>query len=469
MKKLLSAVLALTLCLSLCPALAAETPTFTDVANDDWFASYVDVCVEEGLMNGVGGGRFAPEKTLSNIECSVLALRLHDLAHDGDGTFAPAPAEWGYAALHCPDGTIREGYVNDRTIWAWHRYSLVGSYFGFSLDTDEARAWGLTMDYQRALLTLNGVDYPCQLHLSWGGDAPNFLYLDLDGDNYNTLYDARLTLTPTPQDWWRDAWYYAQEAGLDTTIYGDNEPSSRLNFAKQLAAVTDLPAINEISGLPDDSDPGALKLYRAGVLTGVDPYGTFEGSKTLTRAEAAAICARALRPELRLAFTPRPLETYENYTLTYLREDGPREYGPYRPMQSEDLLVVDDYTLLRLDGVEFAAPENYQFVSVGDGLAGLMYFDQGIYFDSTRCGLMDSQGQFWEATHHEAYSLPSYPNTEELHNGYRGSPYSTSIFYNAQGDQVAPAFSWHGVINGQGQGFVGLDGKIYRIEFAPTE
>ena len=60
---------------------------------------------------------------------------------------------------------------------------------------------------------------------------------------------------------------------------------------------TALPAINEIEKLPDVTASTAysrelLGLYQAGVLTGSDPYGTANPTKTITRAEAAAIIAR---------------------------------------------------------------------------------------------------------------------------------------------------------------------------------
>lgn len=460
--------LLLALALTLSPALAAQPDTgFSDVHPDDWFAPYVDICVEEGLMQGVGDGRFAPEQTLSSIESAVLALRLYDLGHGGDGTFAAAPAEWGYAALRFPDGTVREGYANDETVWERRRVSLAGSRFGVALDTDEERAWGLAMDYQTVPLTLNGETYTVQLQLLWAQDRPVFLCVGMDegGEDdvarWNALNSALSDTfrAPTPRRWWRDAWYYAYANDLALSLEAAND--DRGFFAQRLAAVTHLPVLNDIDALPDEGDPDVLALYQAGVLTGTDAYGTFAGNKTLTRAEAAAICARILRPELRVQFSLLPLETYEAYTLTYLREDGERPGGPYWPMQSETLLVPDDHTLLRLDGVEFTAPEGYEFVSVDNDQAGLAPKFQS---DAQGYGFLDSQGQFREATRDEVYALPRHPEVRELHNGYQGSP-SNSSFCNAQGQQVTPAFAWHGVINDQGAGFVGLGGSIYRIQF----
>ena len=75
-KRLLPVLLALTLTLPL-PALAKEASTvFTDVSPEDWFAPYVEVCVKDGLLNGVGDGVFAPGQTLNGDEALVMAARV---------------------------------------------------------------------------------------------------------------------------------------------------------------------------------------------------------------------------------------------------------------------------------------------------------------------------------------------------------------------------------------------------------
>ena len=87
------------LCLSLClpAALAAET-TFSDVKEDDWFAPYVSICVEHGLMNGTDNG-FQPEKVLTNGEAAALAARIREKL-TGQAIVFPAQGEtvwpWTY-------------------------------------------------------------------------------------------------------------------------------------------------------------------------------------------------------------------------------------------------------------------------------------------------------------------------------------------------------------------------------------
>lgn len=102
-----------------------------------------------------------------------------------------------------------------------------------------------------------------------------------------------------------EAWYapvmrYLEDLDLGITpgIW-----ATRGRFLEMLGAVlsdSELAPIQEVDFLPDTNDENVLRFYRAGILTGMDPYGTFSASRTLSRAEAAAMVARIIRPELRL-------------------------------------------------------------------------------------------------------------------------------------------------------------------------
>ncbi len=454
MKRTMSLLLTLLLALGcLSPALAAKDPTegFSDVDPDAWYAPYVDICVEDGLMEGGGGGKFAPEETLSGTECSVLALRLYDLLHGGDGEFDPAPEDWGYATFTFPDGQTVQGYIQDGAVWSWSRLSREDDgHLCFSLETEEELTWGKSMDYQKATFSMNGVDCPGKLHLS--GD--DLLYFEPDFDALDSLKAMRNSSYPMPEHWYRDAWYYADQKGLRELLWhGD----SREGFAGAIAqAAGELEPINDIVALPDTAEPAVLALCRAGVLTGTDQYGTFSPDGTLTRAQAAAILCRVLRPELRVEYTIQPPETYEDYTLTYLRDDGERRFG--LPKVSEYLMNADDHTLLTLDGTAVSTPEGWEIERVGAQ-------DVCICNDAAAYAVMDTQGNVTPAEWWEARERPGETqNIENLNNGYRRSKYSW-CYLNAEGEQVSPVFDWLGPINPDGQGFVGLDGKIYRIDF----
>ncbi len=452
MKQTLSWLLAMILALGcLSPALALEPPAprFDDVEPDAWYAPYVDICVADGLMEGVGDGKFAPEETLSGDECSVLALRLYDLLHGGDGEFDPAPEDWGYAALAFPDGQVRQGYIEDDTVWDLSRFHRVDDgHLRISLNTKEELTWGASMDGRKATFSMNGVDCPGELYRSWGG-----LYFEPDPTVLDSFKAMRNNSYPMPEHWYRDAWYWADQKGLRELLQYDE---TREGFACAIAqAAGELEPINDIFALPDTAEPAVLALCRTGVLTGADEYGTFDPYRALTRAEATAILSRVLHPELRVEYTIQPLETYENYTLTYLRDDGERQSGV--PKVSEYLMNADDHTLLALDGTAVSTPEGWTIERVGAR-------DACIRDDAGAYAVMDARGNITPTDRKEAQERPGEVKDTWLPlNGYQRADFSW-CFLNARG-QVSPVFEWLGPINPQGQGFVCLEGKIYRIQF----
>ena len=105
-------------------------------------------------------------------------------------------------------------------------------------------------------------------------------------------------------------WYqvyvdYLAQAGV--TVKAPMAYATRQGFFEMLSAVlpdSELAAINRIKALPDTDDPTILKFYNAGILTGMDQYGTFEGASPLTRSQCAAMVARIADPNLRRVFTP---------------------------------------------------------------------------------------------------------------------------------------------------------------------
>ena len=91
-----------------------------------------------------------------------------------------------------------------------------------------------------------------------------------------------------------------------------NEPATREEFVDYLSralssAGVALPKINQMDSLPDvrsnSREAAILAFYNAGVLSGKDSYGSFDGNGSLNRGEAAAMLARIVSPSLRLAVT----------------------------------------------------------------------------------------------------------------------------------------------------------------------
>ena len=120
--------------------------------------------------------------------------------------------------------------------------------------------------------------------------------------------EAIVRITPAPGQtlpWYAAEVNYLQNAGV--TVPDPEGAATRLEFVKLLRAVLPgetLAPINDIAALPDATDGDVLDFYRAGILTGIDGYGTFAGERTLTRSETAAMVSRIVRPALRLSFTP---------------------------------------------------------------------------------------------------------------------------------------------------------------------
>ena len=98
MKKLLSAILALCMALSLCTtALAAQNSMdnftkvntysgqFKDVSASHWAAPSVRACYEYNLMNG-SGGKFNLNGNLTVAEALVMADRIHQIYATGANT-----------------------------------------------------------------------------------------------------------------------------------------------------------------------------------------------------------------------------------------------------------------------------------------------------------------------------------------------------------------------------------------------
>ena len=141
-------------------------------------------------------------------------------------------------------------------------------------------------------------------------------------------------------------WYvsyvtYLEKLGI--TVPDPTKQSTRQEFVKLLSGVIPqemLTPINTITALPDTSDPDVLRFYNAGILTGVDSYGTFAPDKTLTRAECGAMVARIARTALRLTFTPAA----RSYAL-YVGQSGEFASFPAEssldPAQDSAALVKD--------------------------------------------------------------------------------------------------------------------------------
>lgn len=509
MKRILCALLISALALPL-PALGSEKTGFSDVHPGDWFAPYVEVCEKAGLMKGAGEGRFSPETALNQAECMTLAWRLFDLLAGGDGRADQAPEDWGRLTFTAQDGTVIQTYTGDVS----QGWNVEGWHLGVPLEK-ELETWGWE--------TAPGMTGT----LSTAEDSRKGAF------SKTNLFEEPLTFTvpdeslglhweytvPGPGSWWRDVCYTIEKRGL-TQFFDLNSfsaaPADRDFFAARLSdAAGELEEINTVPSLPDCSDEQVLELYRAGILTGFDPCGTFHGQATLTRAEAAAMLARVLEPSLRLSFSPQPLPE-KGYSLTYLL-DGRPNCGVTYPVCAFSIDAEQETSgLLTLEGQLLPWPErgvpSYGLEEMGPYVKIAPYTGEDPY--RTSPGMMDASGAWvvepgpydrvwpvedgfyawatedwaqWQGWRldlsgqvaEELGTTDREPEPPGGWDGYTPPPLHSwdgltvhrhgvengAYYVNGDGAAASQLFDWCGAIGPDGRGFAGLLGKVYRIQF----
>ncbi len=329
-------VFLLLLALCLPPAHAAEqTPFFSDVPAGSWFEQGVATCAQQGVMVGVGEGKFSPDTDLNAAECLTFALRLYDLQRGGDGTLETAPEDWGKLELVLSDGTTFTRYGYQYSFFSQDRFTGPdGSETSHLLvlapgeTTQEREAWAKAhegagtvraygVDYSGTLTTDSSYYGPC---LRFDFDAPDNGGLDL-----NDLID---TTRPGPDKWFRNAvytaevWELREQPGFDSLTrlcYGNAGEAGwcdRGLFAEALSvAAGDLEKKYTVERIPDlertEYTEAVYGLYEAGILGGMDEIGTFRSDKDLTRAEAAVMVARVLDESQRLSKAPTAPSAYD--------------------------------------------------------------------------------------------------------------------------------------------------------------
>ena len=93
MKRWVSAVLALVILLSVLPVAGASG--FSDVAAGSWYYDAVQYAVDNGLMNGVGSGRFEPDTRMSRAMLVTVLWRYAGSPEEGQNAFADvASGQW---------------------------------------------------------------------------------------------------------------------------------------------------------------------------------------------------------------------------------------------------------------------------------------------------------------------------------------------------------------------------------------
>ena len=91
----------------------SSTVRFTDVPADAWYARAVETLASLGMVEGVGGGKFAPERTITRAEFTVMAMHFARLPEGGENPFSDVTSsDWFYDQVV---GAVQYGWITGYT------------------------------------------------------------------------------------------------------------------------------------------------------------------------------------------------------------------------------------------------------------------------------------------------------------------------------------------------------------------
>lgn len=168
--------LILTLGLGVAGLAAGSTKTFSDIPADADYAKAVEWCVENGLMNGVGGGgRFAPDGSMTR---AMLATVLYRQAGSPAVTGAPNFTD-----------TLPNVWYSDAVVWASGKRILRG--YG-------NRLFGVNDPVSREMLTVVIARQKGE-NPAWTGDAALAIPTPSQTAPASTAPTVEQTVEPTPE------------------------------------------------------------------------------------------------------------------------------------------------------------------------------------------------------------------------------------------------------------------------------
>ena len=112
MKKYLSILLALIMCISMAATVFAAEMKFTDVKKSDWFYDDVKSAVEMGLINGKSTTTYAPNDNLTYAEAIKLAACMNQLYNEGAISLASGNPWYKPYVDYCIDKEIIDKEYN---------------------------------------------------------------------------------------------------------------------------------------------------------------------------------------------------------------------------------------------------------------------------------------------------------------------------------------------------------------------
>lgn len=332
---ILTAVFLSVLCI---PCAAADTgrayPGFSDVAEGSASYEAVKLCYERGLMNGTSDTAFSPQGKLNVAQLVVLAARLYNLQNGGDGTVPDLPdLSQPYLRFYDSEGNLFASFNSAQELQynAGEQPYISLSNAPDAPDLPETCKLEIGFEDYGQVRSFEGVK---ESHESAGGTmhqgfvGTGYRFADPEARRFAALPNRSL-MEQFQEAWWFPAAFYlgienvlhiegelfyrasngnnGDGSGYDPAVRFSKDNATRSLFAWLVERTAgELETVNEAITVPDvnpdeTQDAAAiLRLYQAGVLTGVDQAGNFGGDRELTRAQAAIMLARVLDPALRV-------------------------------------------------------------------------------------------------------------------------------------------------------------------------
>lgn len=345
MKRIISIVLAMVLLSSMGGTAFAQSGSeyFTDIPENAWYAEYIDICYESGLMRGVDDNKFDPDGTVTNAQMMMVCARIHYLLNGGNGDLMEFFHSILDHAIFFTDGRGEKVAVySDIKDW-FEQYDLTSNVPPVLTFSEEARSRLRNEAAPIDLLTLHVLSSDFMerseikqyefAYIHEGENAGSYIATgEDDADWFGEMFQISLVLKLSTSmvegsmSWETPALLYLAIYDIarvekDTEALAEaaeafdeysgpsalSDPCNRANLAYYLsiyASEANLKPINEVETVPDMDIELIRRLYRAGIMGGVDEYGTFDGHGTLTRAQLAAVVARVVAPSLRLGYSP---------------------------------------------------------------------------------------------------------------------------------------------------------------------
>ena len=304
---------------------------FQDVSSQDWFAQSVIKVYELGLMSGRSAAAFDPMGNVTVSEAISMAARTHNIYEGGQGALPKAP---DFSPQIQPVPHVQPPVRPDTAPQGQTAPPAGNPFAGISDASAYVPETGLETGPEKGPQTEPGnggktqPEGPDQGSQASLGSEPAANPQTDPENGEKTQPETTKPVSPQEQEavplaqntagrWYNDAVHYAvNHKIIKQTDFGGlipqnlEKPATRAQLAyifygacpaESLAPINDVPALPDVTEYTPNSQL-ILTLYRAGIMSGNDSYGTFRPESYITRSEAASILTRIAVPKERRSF-----------------------------------------------------------------------------------------------------------------------------------------------------------------------